>query len=169
MDIGILVTILIGFIGILVPILISRKSSKENKKSSLEIGLELQNAINAVFSDEQEKKDFTNDYVLKIREFLETDPDTFAILDKFQKAKGFLGFIKYLEGFFKALLHWDKEKSDSWTLLSKKQKEAEFVECMRHVDIGKLEEFQLRCARFQSLFTEEKIFFIGSQDLPKSP
>jgi hypothetical protein len=163
--IGIPVTVIGALIGI-VQIIIHFKSKKENKKSSLEIGLELQNAINAVFSDDKKKQDFTGDYVLRIRNFLEKNQDTFAILDKFQKAKGFLEFIKYLEGFFKALLHWSEEKLNSWTLLSKKQKEAEFVECMKHVDNGKLEEFQLKCARFQSVIPET-IFFLDPQNYIK--
>jgi hypothetical protein len=170
MDTGILVTVLVGIVAIIVPIIVPIivNSKSKNKKSSLEIGLELQNAINAVFSDEQKKQIFTDDYVREIERFLENDRDTFAILDKFQEAKGISNFIKYLGGFFEALSHWSGEKFNSWTLLSKKQKEAEFVECMKHVDIGKLEEFQLKSARFQSVIPET-IFFLDPQNYIKWP
>jgi len=143
-----------------------RQQKEENKKLPLELGMELQKAINTAFSNEQKKQTFINDYIREIKRFREDDPDTLVILDKFQKEKGTTEFIKYLEGFFEALSYWSDETFRTWTLLSKKQKEAEFIECMKHIDRGKLEEFQIKRTRLQSIIPE-KIFFIDSQNYIK--
>ncbi|MDR0515576.1 MAG: hypothetical protein LBH25_00855 [Fibromonadaceae bacterium] len=131
---------------------------EENKNLPLEIDAELQTAINAAFADEQKKQTFISDYAREIKMFYEDDPDTLAILNKFLREKGMTKFIKYLEGFFEALSHWSEEKTYTWTILHKKRKEKEFLECMRHVDSGKLKELQVKYARLQNIIPE-KIFF----------
>jgi len=139
---------------------------EENKKFSLKIDTEIQEAINTAFSDEQKRQDFTNNYIREIKRFREDDPDTLVILDKFQKEKGLVEFIKYLEGFLEALSYWNKEKLENWMLLSKKQKEAEFLECIKQVDSGELKELQEKIARFQSIIPKT-VFFQKLQNFIK--
>ena len=139
---------------------------EENKWLPLEIDMELQKAIDATFSDEQKKQTFINDYNRVIKEFNEDDHYTLDILNKFWKKRGTTEFIKYLEGFFEALSYWSDEKLYKWTLLPTKRKEAEFRECMKYIDSGKLEEFQIKCARLQSIIPEY-IYFLDFQNYIK--
>ena len=136
---------------------------EENKKLPLEIDMELQKAINATFSDEQKKQTFINNYIWGINKINEDDPHTLSILEKFWKKSEATEFIKYLEGFFEALSYWSEEKTYTWTLLSTKRKEAELSECMKHINSGKLEEFQIKCARFQSVIPET-VFFLDPEN-----
>jgi len=143
-----------------------REQKEKNKKLPLEIDMELQKAIDTTFSDEQKKQTFTNDYIREIKRFRVDDPYTLGILERFRREKGTTDFIKYLEGFFEALSYWSEEKIYTWTLLSTKRKEAELSECMKHIDSGKLEEFQIKCARLQSVIPE-KVFFLDLQNYIK--
>ncbi|MDR3001806.1 MAG: hypothetical protein LBU89_11150 [Fibromonadaceae bacterium] len=140
-----------------------RKRIQAELKSNFDSDLELKHAIDTYFHDENKKKNFIENYICEIENFYKNNPDTWAVLYHFQKEKGIVEFIKYLEGFFEALSHWSPEKIYSWTLLSIKQKEAEFLECMKHVDNGKLKEFQIKCARYQSIIPEY-VFFLDSQN-----
>jgi len=139
------------------------EQKEKNKKSPLEIDPELQKAINATFSDEQKKQTFINDYIRERKRFREDDPYTLDILDKFRMKKGTTEFIKYLGVFFEALSYWSEEKIYTWTLLSTKRKEAELSECMKHINSGKLEEFQIKCARFQGVIPET-VFFLDPEN-----
>jgi len=145
------------------------ESSKREKlqseiKSNFDSDLELEYAIDTYFSDVAKKQTFIEDYLREKLWLYENDPDTWAVLYRFQKEqKELLDFIKYLEGFFEALDHWSKEKLNEWTKLSIKKKEAEFLECMKQVDGGKLKEIQEKNARFQSI-RPEYVFFRDRQD-----
>jgi len=139
---------------------------EENKRLPLKVDMELQKAIDATFSDGQKKQTFINDYNRIIKKINEDDRYTLDILNKFWKKRGTMEFIKYLEGFFEALSYWSDEKFRTWTLLLTKRKEAEFRECIKHIDNGNLEEFQIKCARIQSIIPE-KVFFIDFQNYIK--
>jgi len=139
------------------------RQKEENMNLPFKIDTELQEAINAAFSDEQEKQNFINDYTYEIKRFREYDPNTLAILEKFQREKGATEFIKYLKGFFESLCYWSEEKINCWTLLSKKEKETEFLECMKLVDSSKLKEIMIKIARFQSI-RSEYVFFRERED-----